>query len=177
VGVGRCVRPARGGRGRVVAGSWEIEDVGWDTALERFVDLEEAPIAAMFKAILAILWEPHTMWIEPLWKTLLSSRRPARCGLRPALSPGEPVSSPDGPLSCGGSSSGPTFGSSSSLRSGLCPIVPAGPTSQAVCHSTWRFIRDRANSRAGAETWATASVDVRDDLAAFLTATSDDTWL
>jgi hypothetical protein len=33
------------------------------------------------------------------------------------------------------------------------------------------------NPRAGAETWAAASVDVRDDLAAFLTATSDDTWL
>ena len=36
------------------------------------------------------------------------------------MSPGEPVSSPDGPLSCGGSSSGPTFRSSSSLRPGLC---------------------------------------------------------
>jgi glutathionylspermidine synthase len=64
----------------------EIEDVGWDTALERFVDLEEAPIAAMFKLY---PWEwvlddafgqrvvsslPDTMWIEPLWKTLLSNK-------------------------------------------------------------------------------------------------------
>ena len=64
----------------------EIEDVGWDTVLERFVDLEEAPIAAMFKLY---PWEwvlddafgqrvvsslPKTAWIEPLWKTLLSNK-------------------------------------------------------------------------------------------------------
>jgi glutathionylspermidine synthase len=64
----------------------EIEDVGWDTILERFVDLEEAPIGAMFKLY---PWEwvlddefgkrvvsklPGTMWIEPLWKTLLSNK-------------------------------------------------------------------------------------------------------
>jgi glutathionylspermidine synthase len=63
-----------------------IEDVGWDSALERFVDLEEAPIHAMFKLY---PWEwvlddtfgkkvtsnlPRTMWIEPLWKTLLSNK-------------------------------------------------------------------------------------------------------
>jgi len=54
-----------------------IEDVGWDSALERFVDLEEAPIHAMFKLY---PWEwvlddafgknvasslPQTMWISP----------------------------------------------------------------------------------------------------------------
>ena len=63
-----------------------IEDVGWDRALERFVDLEEAPIQAMFKLY---PWEwvldddfgehvveslPATSWIEPLWKTLLSNK-------------------------------------------------------------------------------------------------------
>jgi glutathionylspermidine synthase len=63
-----------------------IEDVGWDSALNRFVDLEEAPIHAMFKLY---PWEwmlddtfgtnvasslPRTMWIEPLWKTLLSNK-------------------------------------------------------------------------------------------------------
>ena len=48
----------------------EIEDVGWDTALERFVDLEEAPIAAMFKLY---PWE----WV------LDDDVRPAR-GVEPA---------------------------------------------------------------------------------------------
>ncbi len=63
-----------------------IEDVGWDDALQRFVDLEEAPIHAMFKLY---PWEwvlddefgkqvtesmPQTLWIEPLWKTLLSNK-------------------------------------------------------------------------------------------------------
>ena len=63
-----------------------IEDVGWDSALERFVDLEEAQIDTIFKLH---PWEwvledefgknvvsslPQTMWIEPLWKTLLSNK-------------------------------------------------------------------------------------------------------
>jgi glutathionylspermidine synthase len=63
-----------------------IEDVGWDSALERFVDLEEDPIHAIFKLH---PWEwvleddfgkqvvsslPQTAWIEPLWKTLLSNK-------------------------------------------------------------------------------------------------------
>ncbi|TSE01070.1 glutathionylspermidine synthase family protein [Skermania sp. ID1734] len=63
-----------------------IEDVGWDNALERFVDLEDGPISAIFKLY---PWEwvlddefgkravdslPATMWIEPLWKTLLSNK-------------------------------------------------------------------------------------------------------
>jgi glutathionylspermidine synthase len=63
-----------------------IEDVGWDTALNRFVDLEDAEIHAMFKLypwewmlddtfgrhVIATL--PQTMWVEPLWKTLLSNK-------------------------------------------------------------------------------------------------------
>jgi len=63
-----------------------IEDLGWDSALERFVDLEESPIHAIFKLY---PWEwvlddefgkhvvsslPQTAWIEPLWKTLLSNK-------------------------------------------------------------------------------------------------------
>jgi glutathionylspermidine synthase len=63
-----------------------IEDLGWDPALERFVDLEEAQIHAIFKLY---PWEwvldddfgrnvatslPQTAWIEPLWKTLLSNK-------------------------------------------------------------------------------------------------------
>ncbi len=63
-----------------------IEDVGWDSLLERFVDLEEAPIQALFKLypwewvlddqfgrnVVATL--PQTTWVEPLWKTLLSNK-------------------------------------------------------------------------------------------------------
>jgi glutathionylspermidine synthase len=63
-----------------------VEDVGWDNALHRFVDLAEAPVHAMFKLY---PWEwvlddefgkhvteslPQTLWIEPLWKTLLSNK-------------------------------------------------------------------------------------------------------
>ncbi|UGT63733.1 glutathionylspermidine synthase family protein [Nocardia asteroides] len=63
-----------------------IEEVGVDTELERFVDLAEDPIQAIFKLY---PWEwvldddfgkrvvaslPQTMWIEPLWKTLLSNK-------------------------------------------------------------------------------------------------------
>jgi glutathionylspermidine synthase len=63
-----------------------IEDVGWDSELKRFVDLAEAPIQSIFKLY---PWEwalddsfgkqiigelPHTMWIEPLWKALLSNK-------------------------------------------------------------------------------------------------------
>ncbi|MCM6773820.1 glutathionylspermidine synthase family protein [Nocardia sp. CDC159] len=63
-----------------------IEQVGWDTELERFVDLAEAPIQSIFKLY---PWEwvldddfgkrvvdslPRTMWIEPLWKTMLSNK-------------------------------------------------------------------------------------------------------
>ena len=63
-----------------------IEDIGYDEDLDRFVDLEEAPIASLFKLY---PWEwlldddfgrraaeslPQTMWVEPLWKTLLSNK-------------------------------------------------------------------------------------------------------
>jgi glutathionylspermidine synthase len=63
-----------------------IEDLGWDSALNRFVDLAEAPIASLMKLY---PWEwvlsdefgryalqslPETLWIEPLWKTLLSNK-------------------------------------------------------------------------------------------------------
>src|SRR6266568_869737 len=63
-----------------------IEEIGWDTELDRFVDLAEAPIESIFKLY---PWEwaldddfgqrvvgslPQTMWVEPLWKTLLSNK-------------------------------------------------------------------------------------------------------
>jgi glutathionylspermidine synthase len=63
-----------------------IEDIGWDSALDRFVDLEEAPMSTVFKLY---PWEwmlsdefgkhvtrslPETLWLEPLWKTLLSNK-------------------------------------------------------------------------------------------------------
>jgi glutathionylspermidine synthase len=63
-----------------------IEDIGFDVDLNRFVDLEEAPMSSVFKLY---PWEwvlddefgrraveslPATMWVEPLWKTLLSNK-------------------------------------------------------------------------------------------------------
>jgi glutathionylspermidine synthase len=63
-----------------------IEDIGWDQLLRRFVDLEEAPITTVVKLY---PWEwvveenfgryavdalPGTLWIEPLWKMLLSNK-------------------------------------------------------------------------------------------------------
>lgn len=63
-----------------------IEEIGWDSDLNRLVDLEEAPIESIFKLY---PWEwmidddfgrhaldllPQTLWIEPLWKTLLSNK-------------------------------------------------------------------------------------------------------
>ena len=63
-----------------------IEEIGFDTELERFVDLAEAPIGSIFKLY---PWEwaldddfgkrvvdsiPETAWVEPLWKTLLSNK-------------------------------------------------------------------------------------------------------
>ena len=63
-----------------------IEDLGWDPLLHRFVDLAEAPIGATVKLY---PWEwlladqfgrhvietlPATLWIEPLWKMLLSNK-------------------------------------------------------------------------------------------------------
>ncbi|MBP2453139.1 glutathionylspermidine synthase family protein [Mycolicibacterium lutetiense] len=63
-----------------------IEDIGFDRDLDRFVDLEETPMSSVFKLY---PWEwmldddfgrraveqlPATMWVEPLWKTLLSNK-------------------------------------------------------------------------------------------------------
>jgi glutathionylspermidine synthase len=77
-----------------------IEDLGWDSALTRFVDLAESPIAALTKLY---PWEwvlddefgryaaqslPETLWIEPLWKTLLSNK--ALLAVLWELNPGHP---------------------------------------------------------------------------------------
>ncbi|WP_166904161.1 glutathionylspermidine synthase family protein [Mycobacterium sp. DL440] len=63
-----------------------IEDIGFDQDLDRFVDLEEAPMSSVFKLYpwewmldddfgrRAIEQLPATMWVEPLWKTLLSNK-------------------------------------------------------------------------------------------------------
>jgi glutathionylspermidine synthase len=63
-----------------------IEDIGWDSLLKRFVDLEEAPMNTVVKLY---PWEwvvdedfgkhaveglPRTLWMEPLWKMLLSNK-------------------------------------------------------------------------------------------------------
>jgi glutathionylspermidine synthase len=63
-----------------------IEDIGWDRLLKRFVDLEEAPMSTIVKLY---PWEwvveeefghhavetlPGTLWVEPLWKMLLSNK-------------------------------------------------------------------------------------------------------
>lgn len=63
-----------------------IEEIGWDNLLERFVDLEEAPMNTVAKIY---PWEwmvddefgkhavstlPATQWVEPLWKMLLSNK-------------------------------------------------------------------------------------------------------
>ncbi|MFB9687103.1 glutathionylspermidine synthase family protein [Amycolatopsis plumensis] len=63
-----------------------IEEIGWDPVLKRFVDLEEAQMATVLKLY---PWEwvvdeefgrhaveslPRTLWIEPLWKMILSNK-------------------------------------------------------------------------------------------------------
>lgn len=63
-----------------------IEQIGWDEDLHTFVDLEDAPMHAVFKLY---PWEwaldddfgrniveslPEVTWIEPLWKVLLSNK-------------------------------------------------------------------------------------------------------
>jgi glutathionylspermidine synthase len=63
-----------------------IEDIGWDPELERFVDLADAPMNTVVKLY---PWEwmvaddfgrhavaslPKTLWVEPLWKMLLSNK-------------------------------------------------------------------------------------------------------
>ncbi|GAA2989518.1 glutathionylspermidine synthase family protein [Actinokineospora diospyrosa] len=63
-----------------------IEDIGWDPDLRRFVDLAESTMATVCKLY---PWEwvtgedfgkrvveslPQTLWVEPLWKMLLSNK-------------------------------------------------------------------------------------------------------
>jgi glutathionylspermidine synthase len=63
-----------------------IEEIGWDPVLKRFVDLEEQQMATVLKLY---PWEwvvdeefgrnaveslPRTLWIEPLWKMILSNK-------------------------------------------------------------------------------------------------------
>ncbi|GAA3024390.1 glutathionylspermidine synthase family protein [Actinokineospora globicatena] len=63
-----------------------IEDIGWDADLGRFVDLAESTMATVCKLY---PWEwvtsedfgkrvveslPRTLWVEPLWKMLLSNK-------------------------------------------------------------------------------------------------------
>jgi glutathionylspermidine synthase len=64
----------------------EIEQIGWDEQLRRFVDLEEAPISTVVKLYpwewvveadfgrYAVEKSPQTLWLEPLWKMLLSNK-------------------------------------------------------------------------------------------------------
>ena len=77
-----------------------IEDLGWDSALNRFVDLAESPIAALTKLYpwewvladefgrVALQSLPETLWIEPLWKMLLSNK--ALLAVLWELHPGHP---------------------------------------------------------------------------------------
>ncbi len=63
-----------------------IEEIGWDSALNRFVDLEEAPMGTVVKLYpwewvveeqfgkFAVQSLPGTLWVEPLWKMLLSNK-------------------------------------------------------------------------------------------------------
>ena len=62
-----------------------IEEIGYDADLHRFVDLEEAPISTRSSctpgsgcstttSVSAHRAAAETMWIEPLWKTLLSNK-------------------------------------------------------------------------------------------------------
>jgi glutathionylspermidine synthase len=63
-----------------------IEEIGWDTELERFVDLSDSMMSTVVKLY---PWEwavgddfgrrvveslPTTLWVEPLWKMLLSNK-------------------------------------------------------------------------------------------------------
>jgi len=63
-----------------------IEEIGWDETLRRFVDLEEVAMACVCKLYPwewlvddpfgkhAVATLPGTLWIEPLWKMLLSNK-------------------------------------------------------------------------------------------------------
>jgi glutathionylspermidine synthase len=63
-----------------------LQDIGWNPDLLSFVDLDEHPIASLFKlypweSMLAEEFGPHALetyhamtWIEPIWKLLLSNK-------------------------------------------------------------------------------------------------------
>ncbi|OLR93128.1 glutathionylspermidine synthase family protein [Actinokineospora bangkokensis] len=63
-----------------------IEEIGWDPVLTRFVDLREAPMHAVCKLYPwewivdeefgehVVASQPGTLWVEPLWKMLLSNK-------------------------------------------------------------------------------------------------------
>ena len=77
-----------------------IEDIGWDDVLNRFVDLAEAPMTTVCKLYpwawmledqfgrQAIRRLPGTLWIEPLWKTLLANK--ALLAVLWEMNPGHP---------------------------------------------------------------------------------------
>jgi glutathionylspermidine synthase len=91
--------------------SVHIEDIGWDTAAKRFVDLDNRPIERCFKLYpWEWLWhedfgshlaESTVHWIEPAWKMLLSNKGllpilwelfPGHPNLLPAFDRPEPLS-------------------------------------------------------------------------------------
>ncbi|MFB9906454.1 glutathionylspermidine synthase family protein [Allokutzneria oryzae] len=63
-----------------------IEEIGWDPELKRFVDLREDPMSTVVKLYPwewvvddpfgrhAVESQPNTLWVEPLWKMLLSNK-------------------------------------------------------------------------------------------------------
>ena len=61
-----------------------VEQIGWDAAAERFVDLDERPITAAFKlypwewmareGFAAHLAAAPVRWVEPAWKMVLSNK-------------------------------------------------------------------------------------------------------
>ncbi|RJQ77383.1 glutathionylspermidine synthase family protein [Pseudonocardiaceae bacterium YIM PH 21723] len=77
-----------------------IENIGWDTLMNRFVDLEEVQMSTVVKLY---PWEwmaeddfgrhavstlPKTLWVEPLWKMLLSNK--ALLAVLWEMNPGHP---------------------------------------------------------------------------------------
>jgi len=88
----------------------QMEDIGWETGLRRFVDAGERPIGALFKLYpwewavadsfgpSAVEAQARTPWVEPLWKMLLSNK--ALLAILWELYPGHPNLLPaylDGP--------------------------------------------------------------------------------
>lgn len=64
----------------------ELEQIGWDSELRRFTDLELAPMESVFKLYPwewmfeddfgrhAVEQSPRTLWVEPMWKAILSNK-------------------------------------------------------------------------------------------------------